>query len=148
MPSLCDHITGYNNQGTNEAECLPWLFKDGTQDVQTTPWMQWSLKNFQCIQNSCTKVNKEVGCSPVTQMGQKRGTRIAVVADWMHNGRQMLAALCKRGLYLNKLLNKQMSCWLSETLRSSYDVTVMHGSGDITWKILVSRNLGQLIWLL
>ena len=104
-------------------------------------------KSFQCVQDSCTKVNKEVGCSPVAQMRQKGGTRIAVVAEWMHNGQKMFAALCKRRLHLKKLLNKQMSCWLSETLWSSCDVTVMHGSGDITWKIPESRSFGQLIWL-
>ena len=43
------------------------------------------------VQNSRTKVAEEVGCSKVAQRRQKGGTSIAVVAEWRHSGRPMVA---------------------------------------------------------
>ena len=49
----CDHITF---EAQKEAPWWPCLSKDGTQDVQTFEWMPWSLQNFECVPNSCTKL--------------------------------------------------------------------------------------------
>ena len=85
MPPLCDHKTGQVvGEVTKEAEMLPWSFKGGTEDIQTSPWMPWSLWSFEHVQNSGTKVAEEVDHSRVTQSRQEEGTRIAVVAEWMH----------------------------------------------------------------
>ena len=60
----------------------------GTQDVQTSPW---SPLIFEHVQNSRTKVAEEVGRSKVAPMRQKGGTSIALVAEWRHSGRPMVA---------------------------------------------------------
>ena len=89
VPPLCDHKIGQVAvEGRREAERLPWSFKGGTQDVQTSPWSPWS---FEHVQNSRTKVAEEIGRSRVAQRRQEEGTRIAVVAEWVHSGRPLVA---------------------------------------------------------
>ena len=86
VPPPCDHKTDQVAVGrSKEAAWLSWSFKGGTQDVQQSPW---SPSSFECVQNSRRRVTEEVGHSTVTQMRQ-RGC-IAVVAEWMHNGRPMI----------------------------------------------------------
>ena len=74
-----------------EAERLSWSFKGGTQDVQTSPWTPRSPWSFEHVQNSRTKVAEEVGRSQVAQKRQEEGTRIAVVVEWTHGGRPLVA---------------------------------------------------------
>ena len=89
---LCDHKTGQVAvEGTEDAESLPGSVKGGTEDVQTSPWTPWSLLSFEHVQNSRTKVAEEVGRSQVAQRRQEEGTGIAVVAEWMHRGRPLVA---------------------------------------------------------
>ena len=92
VPPLCDHKIGQVAvEGRREAERLPWSFKGGTQDVQTSPWTPWSPWSFEHVQNSRTKVGEEIGRSRVAQKRQEEGTRIAVVAEWVHSGRPLVA---------------------------------------------------------
>ena len=92
LPPLCDHKTGQVAvEGRKEAERLPWPFSGGIQDVQTSPWTPWSPWSFEHVQNSRTKVAEEVGRSQVAQSRQEEGTHIAVVAEWMHSGRPLVA---------------------------------------------------------
>ena len=92
LPPLCDHKTGQVAvEGRKEAERLPGSFNGGTQDVQTSPWTPWSPWSFEHVQNSRTKVAEEVGRSQVAQRRQEEGTHIAVVAEWMHSGRPLVA---------------------------------------------------------
>ena len=94
MPPLCDHKTvQVAVEGRREAERLPWSFKGGTQDVQASPWTPWSPWSFEHVQNSRTKVAEEVGRSQVAQRRQDEGTHIAVVAEWTHSGRPLVAQL-------------------------------------------------------
>ena len=54
VPPLCDNKTCWlAAEGTKEAERLPWSFKGGIEDVQSTPWSPWILSY---VQNSRTKV--------------------------------------------------------------------------------------------
>ena len=93
VPPLCDHKTvQVAVEGRREAERFPWSFK-GTQDVQASPWTPWSPWSFEHVQNSHTKVAEEVGRSQVAQRRQDEGTHIAVVAEWMHSGRPLVAQL-------------------------------------------------------
>ena len=102
VPPLCDHKTiQVAVEGRREAERLPWSFKGGTQDVQASPWTPWSPWSFEHVQNSCTKVAEEVGRSQVAQRRQDEGTHIAVVAEWMHSGRPLVAQLKMRTLCIN-----------------------------------------------
>ena len=88
---LCDHKTDQVAvEGTEEAERLPWSFKGGTEDVQTSPWTPWSQWSFEHVRNSRTKVAEEVGRWQIAQRRQKEGTRIAVVAEWMHRGQPLV----------------------------------------------------------
>ena len=48
-----------------EGTWLHWSFKSGTCAVDTSPWTPWSPHNFEHVQNSRTKVAKEVGWSKV-----------------------------------------------------------------------------------
>ena len=97
LPPLYDHKTGQVAvEGRKEAERLPWSFNGGTQDVQISPWTPWSPWCFEHVQNSCTNVAEEVGRSQVAQRRQEEGTHIAVVAEWMHSGRPLVALLKKR----------------------------------------------------
>ena len=73
----------------------------GTQDVQASPWTPWSPWSFEHVQNSHTKVAEEVGRSQVAQRRQDEGTHIAVVAEWMHSGRPLVAQLKMRTLCIN-----------------------------------------------
>ena len=94
LPPLCDHKTGQVAvEGRKEAERLPWSLNGGTQDVQTSPWTPWSPWSFGHVQNSRTKVAEEVGRSQVARMRQEEGTHIAMVAEWMHSGRPLVAPL-------------------------------------------------------
>ena len=102
VPPLCDHKTvQVAVEGRREAERLPWSFKGGTQDVQASPWTPWSPWSFEHVQNSRTKVAEEVGRSQVAQRRQGEGTHIAVVAEWMHTGRPLVAQLKMRTLCIN-----------------------------------------------
>ena len=92
VPPLCNHKTGQvAAEGTKDAESLPWSFKGGTEDVQSPPWTPWSPWSFEHVQNSRTQVADEVGRWQVAQRRQEEGKRIAVVAEWMHRGRPMVA---------------------------------------------------------
>ena len=85
VPPLCHHKTGQVAvEDREETERLPWSFKGGTQDVQTSPWMAWSPWSFEHVQNSRTKVAEEVGRSQVALRRQEEGTHIAMVAEWMY----------------------------------------------------------------
>ena len=102
VPPLCDHKTvQVAVEGRREAERLPWSFKGGTQDVQASPWTPWSPWSFEHVQNSRTKVAEEVGRSQVAQRRQDEGTHIAVVAEWMHSDRPLVAQLKMRTLCIN-----------------------------------------------
>ena len=93
LPPLCDHKTDQVAvEGRKEAERLPWSFNGGAQDVQTSPWTPWSPWSFEHVQNSRRKVAGEVGRAQVAQRRQEEGTHIAVVADWMHSGRPLVAS--------------------------------------------------------
>ena len=102
VPPSCDHKTvQVAVEGRREAERLPWSFKGGTQDVQASPWTPWSPWSFEHVQNSRTKFAEEVGRSQVAQRRQDEGTHIAVVAEWMHSGRPLVAQLKMRTLCIN-----------------------------------------------
>ena len=59
------------------------------------------VASFEHVQNSRTKVAEEVGRSQVAQRRQDEGTHIAVVAEWMHSGRPLVAQLKMRTLCIN-----------------------------------------------
>ena len=66
---------------------LPWSFKGGTEDVQTSPWTLWSTWSFEHVQNSRTNVAEEIG--PSKEAGgrhtHRRGRRMD--AHWSAIGR-------------------------------------------------------------
>ena len=93
VPPLCDYKTGHVAvEGTEEAKGCLAQSRVGTEDVQTSPSMPWSLWSFDYVQNSRTKVAEEVGRSQVARRRQAEGIHIAVVAEWMHRGRPLVAA--------------------------------------------------------
>ena len=79
--------------------CLPWATTESAKSplyVQISSWTPWTPWSFRHVQNSRTKVAEEVGRSQVAQGRQRQGTRIAVVAEWMHRvGPQNNAYFCK-----------------------------------------------------
>ena len=92
VPPSCDHKTDQVAIGLwKEAAWLPWSFKGGTQDVQQSPWTPWSPSSFERVQNSRRRVAEKVGRSTVARMRQRWRSGMAVVAEWMHNGRPMTA---------------------------------------------------------
>ena len=79
VPPLCDHKTGeVAVEGAEEAERLPWSFKGGTEDVQTSPWTPWSPWSFEHVQNNRSKVAEEVGRSKEAggRHAHRRGRRM------------------------------------------------------------------------
>ena len=92
LPPLCDPKSGQVAvEGRKEAERLLWSLNGGTQDVQTSPWTPWSPWSFEHVKKSRTKVAEEVGRSQVARRRQEEGTHIAIVAEWMHSGRPLVA---------------------------------------------------------
>ena len=88
MHPLCDYKTGQVAvKGRREAERLPWSFKDGTLDVQTSHGRHGRREVLDMFKT----VAEEVGRSQVAQRMQDEGTHIAVVAEWMHGGRPLVA---------------------------------------------------------